>query len=199
MGSHNINDIDAYKRPVFSTTNKVKRLVWQFIWFLFCAWTPATFHVWRVFILRIFGAKLGKSNFIYPSCKIWAPWLLETEDVVTIGRGVEIYNPGGVYLGHHSILSQDAFLCGATHDYNSLDFTYLKKKINIAPYAWICAKAMVLPGVHCAEGSVLGAGSVTSKDMEPWTVYAGNPAQLVKKRNNFLVTNENESSARFSL
>lgn len=194
MISHSLNNADAYKRPVFSTANKIKRLLWKVVWLLFCSWTPAPFHGWRVFVLRSFGAKIGKSNFIYPSCKIWAPWLLETEAVATIGSGVEIYNPGGVYLGHHSILSQDAFLCGATHDYNSLDFTYLSKKITIAPYAWICAKSIVLPGVYCAEGSVLGAGSVTFKDLEPWTVYSGNPAKFIKKRNNLLVKNDSERS-----
>jgi len=168
-------------------------------WLLFCSWTPSPLHGWRVFILRMFGAKIGGSNFIYPSCKIWAPWLLETDDVATIGPGVEIYNPGGIYIGHHAVLSQDAYLCGATHDYNSPDFSYLQRKIIIEPYTWICAKAIVLPGVRCGEGSVLAAGSVTSKNLEPWMVYAGNPAQFVKKRKNFLNTNENEPSIFNSL
>ena len=194
MISHNKNDSDAYKRPVISTFNKIKRLVWLGTWLLFCSCTPSPLHGWRVFILRLFGAKIGRSNFIYPSSKIWAPWLLETDDVATIGPGVEIYNPGGIYLGHHAVLSQDAYLCGATHDYNSLDFSYLQKKIIIEPYAWICAKAIVLPGVRCGEGSVLAAGAVTSKNLEPWMVYAGNPSQFVKKRKNFLNRNENEPS-----
>jgi putative colanic acid biosynthesis acetyltransferase WcaF len=108
--------------------------------------------------------------------------MLETEDVVTIGPGVELYNPAGLYLGHHSILSQDAYLCGATHDYNTLEFTYVKKPIIIAPYVWICAKAVVLAGVSCSEGCVLGAASVTSRDLKAWTVYAGNPALPIKER-----------------
>jgi putative colanic acid biosynthesis acetyltransferase WcaF len=194
MFQHDINDSDPYKRPVFTVTHKIIRLTWNIVWLVFCSWTPAPFHGWRVFFLRLFGAKIGKTNYVYPSCKIWAPWLLETEDVVTIGPNVEIYNPGGVYLGHHSILSQHAFLCGATHDYNKLDFTYIKKKIHICSYAWICSKAIVLPGVKCGEGSVLGAGSVTSKNLDPWTVYTGNPAHSIRKRNNFLIENELEKS-----
>lgn len=187
MISHNKNDKDAYKRPIFSKWNKIKRLIWQICWFILCRYTPAPFHSWRGFILKIFGAKLGKNNFIYPTCKIWAPWLLETEEVVTIGPGVEIYNPEKVFLGHHSILSQDSYLCGATHDYNTIMFTYLKKEIIIEPYVWICAKAVVLPGVICREGSVLGALSITSKNLDHWSVYAGNPCKLIKKRDNFLV------------
>ena len=173
-------------RPSFSITDKVRRMLWNVSWLLLCRWTPKVMHSWRIMILRIFGASIGKNNFIYPDCKIWAPWLLQTEDVVAIGPGAEIYNPGGVRLEHHSIISQYAYLCGATHDYDAVEFTYVKKQIIVGPYAWVCAKAIVLPGVHCKEGSVLGAGSVTSKSLDAWTVYSGNPAKPVKPRNNFL-------------
>jgi putative colanic acid biosynthesis acetyltransferase WcaF len=184
--SHNLKSSDAYVHPVFSTKNKLKRFAWNICWLILCRWTPPPLHSWRVFVLRLFGGKIGDSNFIYPNCKIWAPWLLETENVVTIGPGVEIYNPGGVKLQHHCILSQDAYLCGATHDYNSINFTYVKKVIVIEPYSWICAKAIVLPGVICKEGSVLAAGSVTSKTLDEWSVYGGNPCKRIKDRINFL-------------
>lgn len=177
---------DAYLGQSFSLADRIRRLLWGLSWLFLCRWTPKPMYRWRVFVLRLFGAKIGRDNHIYPTCRIWAPWLLSTEDVVTIGPGVEIYNPGGVRLGHHAILSQDSYLCGATHDYNVAEFTYLKSEIVLEPYSWICAKAIVLPGVHCKTGSVLGAGSVTSRDMEPWSVYAGNPAKLVKARKNFL-------------
>jgi putative colanic acid biosynthesis acetyltransferase WcaF len=177
---------DPYLKTAFSFSNKIKRFFWVICWNLFCRWTPVPFHAWRVLFVKLFGGKIGRENYIYPSCKIWAPWLLETEYLVTLGPGVEIYNPGGLSIGHHSILSQDAFICGATHDYNTIEFTYLKKKITIESYVWICAKATVLPGVHCFEGSVLGATSITSKNLEAWSVYSGNPSRFVKKRHNFL-------------
>lgn len=181
-----LKNSDAYIQPVFPLGNKIRRLFWMVVWRLFCSWTPIPMHSWRIFVLKLFGAKIGKNNFIYPSCKIWAPWLLETQDVVTIGGNVEIYNPGKVRLEHHAIISQYAYLCGATHDYNSPDFQYISKEIILKPYAWVCAKAIVLSGVTCEEGSVLGAGSTTSKNLLPWTVYAGNPACPVKERRNFL-------------
>lgn len=182
MHRHHKNSDDALCRPSFGFADKLRRALWGVAWTFFFRPTPKPLHAWRCLVLRLFGARIGSSNFIYPSAKIWAPWLLETEDVVTLGPGVEVYNPGGVKLGHHTIVSQDAYLCGATHDYNSRDFTYIKKMIVTEPYAWICARAIVLPGVHCGEGSVLGAGSVTSRKMDAWTVYAGNPAVPVKKR-----------------
>ncbi|WP_299822992.1 putative colanic acid biosynthesis acetyltransferase [uncultured Pontibacter sp.] len=183
---HDPNSPDAHLRPVFPLSHRIRRGIWNMAWLLLCQWTPRPMHFWRIFVLRLFGASIGKNNTVYPTCKIWAPWLLETHDVVSIGPGAEIYNPGGVRLEHHVIVSQDAYLCGATHNYNSADFTYVMKEIVLKPYTWICARAIVLPGICCKEGSVLGAGSVTTKNLAPWTVYAGNPAMPVKERHNFL-------------
>jgi len=178
--------IDHYSSPVFSLSNKIKRLCWQLTWVLFCRWTPAPLYFWRNFFVRLFGGKIGTNVHIYPNSKIWAPWLLVMDDFSCIGPGAEVYNPGGCKIGDHAILSQGAYLCGATHNYDDKNFTFVKREIVIEAFAWICAKAIVLPGVKCAEGSVLGAASVTSKNLEPWSIYAGNPAKFVKPRNNFL-------------
>lgn len=182
MAIHDSNNEDAYQKPQFSIKNKLKRLFWKFTWLIFCRYSPVILHSWRCAVLKGFGAKIGKSNFIYPNIRIWAPWLLETEDVATIGPGVEIYNPGGVFIGDHAILSQDSYICGATHDYDTIDFTYIAKKVSIESYAWICARAIVLPGVTCHEGSVLGAGGIATKDLEAWSLYSGNPAKKIKER-----------------
>lgn len=186
MENKELSSVNHYTTPVFSTWNKVKRVLWQLTWAIFCKWTPPPFFLWRNFIIRFFGAKIGKKVNIYPTCKIWAPWLLTMEDSSCIGPGAEVYNPDGCFIGKWAIVSQDAYLCGATHDFNSENFTYIKKRIVIEDYVWICAKAVVLPGVKCQEGAVLGAAAVASKDLESWSVYAGSPAKFIKKRTNFI-------------
>lgn len=182
FSAHSATSDDPLLRPVFKWQHRARRLIWILTWMFCFRLTPPPLHNFRCALLRLFGAKLGKMNFIYPSARIWAPWLLETEDLVTIGRGAEVYNPGGVFLGHRTIISQDAYLCGATHDYQSPAFTFVSKKIRTESNVWICARAIILPGVVCRAGSVLGAGALTSKDLEPWTVYAGNPAVPVRQR-----------------
>lgn len=190
FSAHSADSNDPLLRPIYGTRARAKRALWMLVWMFLFRPTPPPLHNWRCFLLRLFGAKLGAINFVYPSARIWAPWLLQTGDLVTIGRGAEIYNPGGVSLGHRTIISQDAYLCGATHDYQTVDFTYITKLIRTEPNVWICARAIVLPGVHCREGSVLGAGSVIGKNMDAWTVYAGNPAVAVKQRNRFEMPGE---------
>lgn len=180
---HRSDHADALMRPAQSWRSKVGRALWMVTWAILCRPTPPGMHRWRCWVLRRFGARLGKNNFIYPSARIWAPWLLETGDVVTLARKTFIYNVGGVFIGHHAIVSEDAFVCGATHDYQSVDFDLQSRPVRLDPYVWVCARAILLPGVVCGEGAVLGAGAVASRDLEPWTVYAGNPARKCGSRN----------------
>lgn len=176
----------GYNKAVFSVRNRIGRLIWLLVWAMFGRLSPTPLFFWRAMLLRIFGAKVGKGSRIYPNIKIWAPWLLQVEDVVAIANGVDVYNPGGVRLGHHVVLSQGSYLCGATHDFNDEGFPMVWKPIVIEPYGWVCARAIVLPGVIVGEGAVLGAGAVANKNLAPWSVYAGNPSCKVGERNRFV-------------
>jgi putative colanic acid biosynthesis acetyltransferase WcaF len=173
---------DPYLRPAFSLGNRVRRLVWNICWVLLYRLSPRPLHGWRSLLLRMFGATMGPNCHFYPGSRVWAPWNLICADQVTAGDGVEIYNPAPVTLGSHAILSQGAYLCGATHDYDDPAFPLLAYAMQIEAYAWVCARASVAPGVQIGEGAVLGLGSVATRNLEAWTVYAGVPAVKVKER-----------------
>jgi len=173
---------DAYTRPAFSFGNRAKRLVWNITWLVLFRLSPRPFHAWRAMLLRLFGATLGPDCHFYPAARVWAPWNLICADHVAAGDGVEIYNPSPMHFASHVILSQDAYLCGATHDYNDPTFPLLSYQMSFGAYAWICARASVGPGVNVGEGAVLGLGSVATRDLAPWTVYAGNPAVIIRDR-----------------
>jgi putative colanic acid biosynthesis acetyltransferase WcaF len=174
---------DAYTRPAFSLGNRLRRLVWNITWLVLFRISPRPFHAWRAMLLRLFGATLGPDCHFYPRAKVWAPWNLICADHVAAGDGVEIYNPSPMHFASHVILSQDCYLCGATHDYNDPAFPLLSYQMSFGPYAWICARASVGPGVNVGAGAVLGLGSVATRNLEPWTVYSGNPAVAIRERN----------------
>jgi len=173
---------DPYLRPAFSRGNKMKRLLWNTCWALLYRPSPRPMHAWRALLLRLFGATMGPNCHFYPGSKIWAPWNLICADQVTAGDEAEIYNPAPVTFGSHVILSQGAYVCGATHDYDDPAFPLLAYAMQFGAYAWICARASVAPGVQVGEGAVLGLGSVATRNLEAWTVYAGVPAVKVKDR-----------------
>jgi putative colanic acid biosynthesis acetyltransferase WcaF len=177
---------DPYLRPAFSLQNRLRRLIWNVSWALFYRMSPRPLHSWRSFLLRAFGAKMGPNCHFYPGSKIWAPWNLICADQVTAADGTEIYNPAPVTFGSHAILSQGAYICGATHDYDDPGFPLIAYAMSFGAYAWVCARASVAPGVNMGEGAVLGLGSVATRNLEPWTVYAGTPAVRVKERQRVL-------------
>jgi putative colanic acid biosynthesis acetyltransferase WcaF len=173
---------DPYLRPAFSFRDRLRRLNWNICWALLYRTSPRPLHSWRSFLLRLFGATMGTNCHFYPRSKVWAPWNLICADQVTAGDGAEIYNPAPVTLGSHAILSQDAYVCAATHDYDDPAFPLIAYAMNIGAYAWVCARASVAPGVNVGEGAVLGLGSVATRSLDAWTVYAGVPAVKVKDR-----------------
>jgi putative colanic acid biosynthesis acetyltransferase WcaF len=113
---------------------------------------------------------------------IWAPWNLSCGYQSTVADGAIVYNPKPIRLGMHTIVSQEAYLCGATHDYEDPSFPLIAFEITLGSYAWICARSTVQPGVSVGEGAVLALGAVATRDLEPWSVYAGVPARKVKDR-----------------
>jgi putative colanic acid biosynthesis acetyltransferase WcaF len=173
---------DAYTRPAFSFGNRARRLLWNTCWLLLFRISPRPMHGWRSFLLRLFGAKLGPDCHFYPAAKVWAPWNLVCADHVAAGDGVEIYNPAPMHFASHVILSQDCYLCGATHDYDDPAFPLLAYRMTFGQYAWICARACVAPGIHVGEGAVLGLGSIATRNLAPWTVYSGHPAIAIRDR-----------------
>ena len=178
-------DLKNYKNR-HSMKSKMARLLWNVVWLLLFRPTPDRLHevfvAWRRSLLRLFGAKVGKNCAIRNTARIWAPWNLEMGDWVAISEECDIYNVDKIVIGERSTISRGAFLCCAGHDIESpiMELTY--SPITIGHDTWITARAIVLPGVIIGDGAVVGAGSVVTKDVEPWTVVAGNPAKFIKKR-----------------
>lgn len=173
---------DPYLKPAFPLKQRLRRLIWGMIYVILFYPSPRPFHSWRTFLLRCFGATLGKGCHIYPQARIWAPWNLTCGDVVAVADEAIIYNPERVTLGSHSTISQQAYLCGATHDHNDPAFPLVAAPIKVDAYAWVCARATVQLGVHVGEGAVLGLGAVATKNLEPWSIYVGIPARKIKNR-----------------
>ena len=98
----------------------------------------------------------------------------------SLANGAEVYNPSSVFIDDYAVVSQGAYLCGASHDYRLWSFPLISKPIIIGKHAWIAARAIIHMGVQIGDGCVVGAGSVVTKDMPAWSVCAGNPCRVIK-------------------
>jgi len=173
---------DPYLLPAFPLRNRLLRFAWSIVYALLFRLSPRPMHAWRNVLLRCFGASVGANTHIYPTARIWAPWNLVCEENASIAEDVVIYNPKPLRMGSHAIISQGAYLCGATHDYEDPAFPLIAFPSTLGAYSWVCARAVVQPGVNLGEGAILALASVATRDLEPWTVYGGIPARKLKTR-----------------
>ena len=160
----------------------LRRILWGICKPVF-RFSPRIMFRWRCFLLRLFGAKIGRNVHIYNSSDIYFPWNLDVGDWSSIGENVLIYNLGMVHIGSKTTISHRAHICAGTHDYTDPVLPLKKIPIHIADQVWVCADSYIGPGVHVGEGAVVGARAVVIKDVKEWTVVAGNPAKPIKTRN----------------
>ena len=172
----------SYSPEQRQLSDLLELVTWRFLGQPLFHLVPLPFFFLRILILRIFGAKVGFSNRIYPSVKIWLPRMLHIGSCTGIGHGVYLYNKALIQIGDGCVISRNSFICTATHDISSETFELISKSIVIDNNSWIASSCIVLPGIRVREGSVIGAGSVLTKSTLPWHVYAGNPARKLRVR-----------------
>jgi len=164
-------------------TNEVLRqMIWQYIWVLFCLWTPKPLNGWRLFWLRLFGAKLYGKPFVHPLARILVPWNLTMHDRSALGERANAYSLGEIELKARSTIAQEAYLCSATHQFDLATLPLVTSKITIEEDAFLGARAFIMPGVTVGKGTVIGACSVVTKDVPDWTIAVGNPCRPISQR-----------------
>ncbi|CAD0004605.1 DapH/DapD/GlmU-related protein [Flavobacterium salmonis] len=175
-------DLSQYKNT-FSRKNKIARLLWTIIWTIFARPLPRSFgNSWKIFLLRLFGAKIHKKAVIYSTVRIYMPWNLEMDAYSCLAPEVDCYNVDKIKIGANSTVSQKAYLCGASHDITLTRNPLIHAPIIIEDQVWIGADAYLGMGITIKRGSVVGARACVYKDVESWTVVGGNPAKFIKKR-----------------
>jgi len=160
----------------------LKRLFWFYVSALIFKTSIFPSSSLKVFLLRLFGAKIGKKVVIRHRLNIKSPWLLKIGNFSWIGEEVWIDNHVPIKIGANVCLSQGTMLLTGNHNYSKSAFDLITAEITLADGVWIGAKAMICPNVFADEHAVLTAGSIATKNMEAYFVYQGNPAAKIRKR-----------------
>lgn len=160
--------------------------LWWFVQATFFRHSPQIAYGFRVWLLRLFGAKIGRGVLIRPSVSVTYPWKVRIGDWAWVGDGVVLYSLGEIDIGAHAVISQGVYLCSADHDYRFVDFPIRARSICICDQVWIAADCFVGPGVTIGAGAVVGARSSVFKDLPEATVCMGSPCRAVKPRESLL-------------
>ena len=157
-------------------------IIWYFLNHLIIKNSFITSSSFKIILLKLFGSKIGKGVIIKPGVSIKYPWNLIIGDYCWVGEDVWIDNLEMVIIENNVCVSQGAMLLCGNHNYKKSEFNLIVSKIIIKNGAWIGAKSIVCPGVIVDNHSVLSVGSVATQNMEPYSIYQGNPAKKIKNR-----------------
>ncbi len=176
-------DLSTYDNKAYkSGKNGLIRTLWYFTNVLFFLNPLSPVSTLKVFLLRLFGAKIGKGVVIKPSVNIKYPWRLKIGNHTWIGEKVWIDNLADVEIGDNCCLSQGAMLLCGNHNYKKTTFDLIIGNIILNNGVWIGANATVTSGIVCSSHIVLTVNSVLTQNTESYKIYSGNPAKPVKER-----------------
>lgn len=164
---------------------KMKNLVWVFVNKTLFRFTPSkgsVFRKFRVFLCRLFGARISYLASIHPSASIEYPWNITIGDYSSVGERAWIYAIGSISIGEYSNIGKEVYLITGSHDIQSSTFSLETKEIAIGNGCWIATRAMILPGISIGDYSVVGAGGIVTKSISSHLVVGGNPAKVIKHR-----------------
>jgi len=178
-----MQDLSKFELPDnFRGKNVFVVQLWWFTQATLFAWSPQFAYAWRRFLLRLFGAEIGKKVIIRPTAKITYPWKIRIGDYSWIGDEVVLYSLGEIAIGKHTVISQKSYLCTGSHDLHSTNFDIYAEKITIDETCWIATDVYIAPGVHIGKGTVVGARSSVFHDLPENKICVGTPAKPIKDR-----------------
>ncbi len=174
--------LDTTAKFPYPTSFYVKRVLWEVVQATLIRLSLRRAHGWRRFWLRVFGAKMHDTAMTKSSTNIKHPWLLEMGYFTVLAEDVVVYNLGPLWIGDHTVVSQNVHICNGTHDYTQPNLPLLRPTARIGHGVWICADAFIGPGVTVGDNSIVGARACVMRDVPPGVIVSGNPAKVVKER-----------------
>jgi len=165
-----------------SKKEKILMLIWRFIDFWMFQPSLTIFSTYRVFLLKLFGAKIGKGCYIGPKVKIYKPWKIIIGNYTSIDDHVTLLSSNKIIIGDYVSIAKFALIIGGGHDIRSRYFENNALPIYIGNGAFIGAASFVGRGVTIGQFSVLGARSLTFKDIPENSIAIGSPAKVKSER-----------------
>lgn len=194
-----VQDLSSFRMPAnFRGRSAVMVQLWWLVQATLFRLSPQVLYGWRRWLLRLFGAKVGKGVLIRPTVEITYPWKIELGDYCWIGDHVTLYSLGQISVGHDAVVSQKSYICTGSHDFRSPAFDIFAQPVTIEPMAWIATDVFVAPGVTVGEGAVVSARSSVFSNLPANMICRGNPAVPVKARCKEPVPSEQEAQGAFA-
>lgn len=160
-------------------------LLWWLVQGLLFPLSPHPANGFRCWLLRCFGAKIGRRVVIRASARFVYPWKVEIGDWSWVGDRVMFYSLDRIVVGSHCVISQHSYLCTGSHNSRDRAFGLITKPIAIGNGTWIATDCFVAPGIRIGANSIIGARSTVLNDIPARKVAWGNPCKVQRDREPF--------------
>ncbi|MBU3560591.1 acyltransferase [Polynucleobacter sp. MWH-Hall10] len=169
---------------------KVLRLEIESLVFGLLSYIPTTLGVLvRGFVCKQFFSKCGGFPWIQPRVIFVHTEKISLGKFFGVNSNSYLNGYGGIEIGDHVLLGSNVTISSGIHPIDGCEPPIITRqsipsKITIENDVWIGSNAIIMPGIHLAKGTVIGANSVVTKNTQPYSVNAGNPAKFIRYRNN---------------
>ncbi|MGD1907262.1 MAG: hormogonium polysaccharide biosynthesis acetyltransferase HpsU [Leptolyngbyaceae cyanobacterium] len=157
-------------------------LVWWFVQAITFPLTLHAHHAPRRFLLRLFGAHIGKGVMIRPSARVHYPWKVAIGDYSWIGSDVTLYSLDEIAIGNNCVISQKSYLCTGSHDARDPAFGLKTAPIVIENGVWVATDCYVGPEMRIGDNALVGARSKVISDLPAQHICLGSPCKPQKPR-----------------
>lgn len=148
------------------------------LWFI--GYCPS--HLFRRFIFRLAGVKIGKQATVHIGARFYQPQNISIGHGTIIGDHATLDGRAPLTIGSHVDVASQVMIYNSQHDINDEWFSPIQKPVHIEDYVFIGPRAIILPGVTIGKGAVIAAAAVVTHDVKPGDIVAGIPARPIGTR-----------------
>ena len=169
------------KKALFHRGKSFLRALSYYCYNSFISHVPV-YSIRHWYLRKVLGIAIGAHSSIHMGCFITGRDIQIGQDTV-INRNSYLDGRGGLSIGSFVAISPESYILSLGHDPHSPSFDTIAGRVIIEDYAWLGARAMLLPGIKLGKGCVIGAGAVVTKDVAQFAIVAGVPAVVIGERN----------------
>jgi len=141
-------------------------------------------HVYRQFIYRVAGMRLGRGSTIHMWARFYQPRNIQIGEDTIVGDHVFFDGRDKLIIGNHTDIASEVMVYNSEHDLSAEDFAATVAPVEIGDYVFIGPRAIIMPGVKIGRGAVVAAAAVVTKDVPEFVIVGGVPAKVIGERTN---------------